>query len=171
MTSTRAYGYAALFGTETVIAGEFRERLQRGCFAESIARDDIRALLDHDPGRVLGRTSAGTLRLEEDAIGLQFSLDLDSTTPSGQEAAGTVGRQDVSQCSFGFSVTSEEWRDDGQALPLRIITGVRLFEISLVAWPAYDQTSVKLATGKTLHNRTNAFRRKAEAAMRQRGIL
>lgn len=173
---TEAYGYAAVFGEEADIGGFFREKLKRGCFANSLRRGDIRALYDHDHGRVLGRTSSGSLRLMEDAIGLRFELDVEETTPDGQTVLALVGRQDVNQCSFGFRVISEEWRDEGDGtLPLRIITEVELYEVSIVAWPAYDTTSVQLSQRKT-HNRDGAFRRRSEAvdrakaAMRRRGI-
>jgi HK97 family phage prohead protease len=160
-------GYAARFGDETIIAGEFREKLAPGAFARTLReKPDVVALLDHDTGRVLGRTSAGTLTLREDRIGLWFSLDVDTSTPEGQSALGTVGRQDIKGCSFGFRVRAEEWQDGGDRLPLRIITDVDLYEITLTAFPAYATTSASLAST----NAANAARRRAEAAMRQRGI-
>jgi phage head maturation protease len=48
-------GYAAVFDVETDIAGVFREQVAPGAFRSTLAKDDIRALVDHDPGRVLGR--------------------------------------------------------------------------------------------------------------------
>ncbi|KFC68433.1 Phage prohead protease (Modular protein) [Devosia sp. LC5] len=174
--TAEAFGYAAIFGEEATIGGLFREKLRRGCFANSLEQGDIRALYDHDTGRVIGRTKSGTLRLQEDPIGLRFELDVEESTPDGQTVMALVGRQDVSQCSFGFRVVAEEWRDEGEdTLPLRIITEVELFEVSIVAWPAYDTTSVQLSARKT-HNRDGAFRRRSESweraktAMRRRGI-
>jgi len=162
-------GYAAVFESETVIAGEFRERLAPGAFTRTLReRPDVLMLLDHDSGRVLGRASAGTLKLREDRTGLHFTLDADTTTPEGQTALGTVGRQDVKGCSFGFRVRAEEWEDGGRRLPLRTITDVDLFEVSLVAFPAYDNTSATVTKGEA--NRLAASRRRAEAAMRRRGI-
>lgn len=167
MADNAISGYAARFGDETIIAGEFREKLAPGAFARTLReKPDVVALLDHDTGRVLGRTSAGTLTLREDRIGLWFSLDVDTSTPEGQSALGTVGRQDIKGCSFGFRVRAEEWQDGGDRLPLRIITDVDLYEITLTAFPAYATTSASLAST----NAANAARRRAEAAMRQRGI-
>lgn len=160
-------GYAARFGDETIIAGEFREKLAPGAFARTLReKPDVVMLLDHDSGRVLGRTSANTLALREDRIGLWFSLDVDTSTPEGQTALGTVGRQDIKGCSFGFRVRAEEWQDGGDRLPLRIITDVDLYEITLTAFPAYPTTSAVLART----NAANASRRRAEAAMRRRGL-
>lgn len=162
-------GYAVVFGSETTIGGEFREKIARGAFDRTLREHpDVVALIGHDHARVLGRTSAGTLTLRPDRIGLWFSLDVDETTPEGQTALGTVRRQDVKGCSFGFRVMAEEWADGGARLPLRTITDVDLWEITLTAFPAYDETSAALAERE--HNRLAAARRRAEAAMRLRGI-
>ncbi|WP_244484486.1 HK97 family phage prohead protease [Mesorhizobium sp. Root552] len=173
----RISGFAARFGDETVIAGEFREKLAPGAFTRTLReKPDVVMLLDHDSGRVLGRVSAGTLTLREDRIGLWFSVDVDTSTPEGQTALGTVERQDVKGCSFGFRVRAEEWQDGGDRLPLRIITDVDLHEITLTAFPAYATTSASLARSNDTSasiastNAANAARRRAEAAMRKRGI-
>jgi phage head maturation protease len=65
-------GYCALFNTEALIAGMFRERIAPGAFADSLRADDIRICYNHDIDRVLGRVSAGTVRLREDARGLRY---------------------------------------------------------------------------------------------------
>ncbi|WP_315924837.1 HK97 family phage prohead protease [Mesorhizobium sp. SP-1A] len=163
-------GYAARFGDETVIAGEFRERLAPGAFTRTLReRPDVTALLDHDSGRVLGRTTAGTLTLRQDRIGLWFSLDVDPTTPEGQTALGTVGRQDVKGCSFSFRAQAETWQDGGEKLPLRTLTDVDLFEVTLTYNPAYPTTSASL----THTNASAAARRvrmRAEMEQKLRGI-
>lgn len=167
MAGNTISGYAARFGDEAVIGGDFRERLAKSAFSRTLKdHPDVVMLLDHDSGRVLGRTNAGTLTLKPDNIGLYFSLDVDTSTPEGQSALGTVGRQDVKGCSFGFRVRAEEWQDGGRRLPLRTITDVDLHEITLTAFPAYPTTSASMRSD----NHANASRRRAEAAMRARGI-
>lgn len=171
MTSTIA-GYAAKYNTATSIGGVFLEKLAPGCFARSLRENpDVRALLAHDDGRVLGRVSAGTLRLKDDSLGLWFAVDADPSTPSGAEAIGTVGRQDVKGCSFGFIVNAETWSDDGSNLPLRTITDAELFEISLVGDPAYSSTTASLVRKAAPRKKPPSFSaRRAEAAMRMRGL-
>lgn len=160
-------GYVATFADETIIAGEWRERLAPGCFSRTLREQpDVVMLLDHDPGRVLGRTTAGTLGLVEDATGLRFDLDVDTTTPEGQTAAGTVGRGDVHGCSFGFRIKAEEWHDGGRRLPLRVIRDLDLFEATLTCSPAYNKTSAAL-----VRDAVSASRHRAERAMRLRGML
>ncbi|WP_245319627.1 HK97 family phage prohead protease [Mesorhizobium temperatum] len=88
-------GYCVRFHDIATIGGSFREKIAPAAFTASLKRNDIVALLDHDTGRVLGRTSAKSLTLKQDQIGLYFSLDVDPSTPEGQTAIGTVGRQDV----------------------------------------------------------------------------
>jgi hypothetical protein len=87
---------------------------------------------------VLGSTRAGTLRLEEDNIGLRVSADLPDTQ-AGRDAAYLIKRGDVDSMSFGFSVPKggDEWVSDNE----RVLKSVRLFEASVVAFPAYSQTA------------------------------
>src|SRR5665811_1088812 len=73
-------GHAAVFNTETTIAGLFVERLAKGCFANTLMRDNIAALFNHNADYLLGRTASGTLTLAEDAKGLWFDLALPNTT-------------------------------------------------------------------------------------------
>ncbi|GAB1716329.1 MAG: peptidase U35 [Nitrobacter sp.] len=158
-------GFAVRFNDETVIAGEFRERIAPGAFTRTLKeKPDVVMLLDHDSGRVLGRTPT-TLSLREDRAGLYFSLQVDPTTPEGQTALGTVGRQDVKGCSFGFRVRAEKWDDGGDRLPLRTITDVDLFELTLTAFPAYESTSASLRSDNNL-----AAQRRMREKMRKRGI-
>ncbi|MEQ8600946.1 MAG: HK97 family phage prohead protease [Devosia sp.] len=169
----RIEGYVARYNEETVIWGEFRERLAPGAFRRTLRESpDVVMLLDHDSGRVIGRTSSGSLTLEEDSIGLRFSLLPDEKTPEGQTAIGTVRRGDVRGCSFGFQVKAEEWESGGSKLPLRTLTDVSLYECTLTGFPAYPTTSAKLirsATG-TAAPSANPSVERAKAAMRFRGI-
>lgn len=132
-------GYAAVFDQETRVA-DFTEIVRPGAFRGSLAGRDILCLVDHDPGRLLARTSSGTLRLEEDAKGLRFELDLPDTS-EGRDILALAERGDLGGMSFGFSVPKggELWQ--GKRRELRHVT---LHEISVVhAWPAYRGTTVE----------------------------
>lgn len=134
-------GYAALFNSEADIGGAFREVIAPGAFAGTLG-SDIRALVDHDSGRVIGRSTAGTLRLNEDDKGLAVEIDLPDTT-DGRDLAVSLERGDISGMSFGFRVTKDTWDETGD-MPMRTIQAVDLFEVSAVAFPAYDDTSLAL---------------------------
>jgi HK97 family phage prohead protease len=160
-------GYAALYNTPVTIGGEFIEQIAPGAFTRTISNGDVLALLSHDWGRVLGRQSAGSLRLKDTPLGLAFELDADATTPSGQEALGTVRSRAVKGCSFGFRVLWDDWTDDG-AIPMRTIREIELHEISLLANPAYESTSAWVSSRAS--SNSIAARRRIEARMRARGI-
>jgi HK97 family phage prohead protease len=163
-------GYAVRFGDITTIGNDFRERIAPGAFTESLKRNDVVALIGHDTGRVLGRTSAGTLKLRQDRVGLFFSLEVDTSTPSGQEALGTVRRQDVKGCSFAGRFLAEEWQDGGEKLPLRTVTEIDLYEITLTAFPAYKTTDASVRSTDNAAAAARRLRDKAERAMRLRSI-
>ncbi len=136
----RLEGHAAVFDSPAPI-GSFVEIVKRGAFRSSLATKgkDVLALVDHDPGRLLARTSSGTLRLSEDSKGLAFDLDLPNTQ-LGRDVLALAQRGDLGGCSFGFRVDDEAW----PAADRRELRAVDLIEISIVhAWPAYSQTSVQ----------------------------
>lgn len=134
-------GYAARFGTPAEIGGSFTESIRCGAFRRSLAsKDDILALVDHDPSKLLARRSSGHLRLSEDARGLAFELDVPPTT-LGNDVLAMVERNDVGGMSFGFRVAAggDHWPDKRT----RELRQVELVEVSVVhAFPAYEGTSV-----------------------------
>ena len=140
MSGRKLAGYAAVFGRPAQI-GSFTETVRPGAFRATLAAGkDMLALLDHDPTRLLARTSNGTLRLSEDARGLAFELDLPDTT-LGKDVLAMAEARLLGGVSFGFRV-----HKGGDAWPTasaRELHAVDLVEISVVqAFPAYADTSV-----------------------------
>lgn len=132
-------GYAALFDRGADIGG-FTEVIRRGAFSASLAAREVLCLVDHDPARLLGRTSSGTLRLAEDDKGLRYELDLPDTQ-EGRDIYILAQRGDLGGMSFGFTVRAdgEKWTGNRREL-----LAVDLFEISVVhSWPAYQGTTVE----------------------------
>ncbi len=144
--SGKIEGYAAVFNRKSVPLGfmGFREQIAPGAFSETIKTADVRALFNHDPSMVLGRTTNGTLTLEEDKKGLRVSIDPPNTTWAN-DVRELIKRGDVSQMSFGFEMVADEWDESGKT-PLRTLRQVNLFDVSPVTFPAYPQTSVKART-------------------------
>lgn len=139
-------GYAAVFGSQSEDLGGFREVISPGAFSDTLAsREDVRALRNHDPAMLLGRTSSGTLKLAQDAGGLSFDLDVPDTSYS-RDMMTLVKRGDVKGMSFGFNVAKggDSWsKRDGMSL--RTINKVKtLGEISVVDSPAYRATSLQI---------------------------
>lgn len=142
-------GYAAVFNSPTNIGGWFTEEIAPGAFSKAISENgDIRALFNHDWNNVLGRTKSGTLRLYEDERGLKFEVDLPNTSIA-RDLVESLKRGDISQCSFGFIPTVEEW-DYNVEPAKRTILEVDLFEVSVVSVPAYEDTEVALVRNKEL---------------------
>lgn len=138
-------GYSAVFGVDTEIQsffGSFKERLQKGAFRRAIREgQDVRALRNHNPDNLLGRTTAKTLRLKEDDTGLYIEVDPPNTT-TGKDTVESIRRGDLSGMSFAFIVRKEKWinGEDG-GTDLRIIQDVDLYDVGPVTYPAYDQTT------------------------------
>lgn len=173
-------GYAAVFNSTADIGGYFREQIAPGAFSETLKSADVRALIDHDTGRVIGRSAAGTLRLKEDDKGLAVEIDLPDTT-DGRDLAVQLERGDISGMSFGFIVRHDEW-DETSDPPTRTIHAVDLREVSAVAFPAYDDTALALRSldearkerehrdEESRKKTDNYFKRKAETEQKFRRL-
>lgn len=136
-------GHAAVFDSWSETLGgifPFKEKVRKGAFSESIGRDDIRALFNHDPNYVLGRNRAGTLELVEDDVGLRVRITPPDTSWA-RDITTSIRRGDISQMSIGFVVEDDEWSSkDG--IDTRELKKVRLFDVSPVTFPAYTATDV-----------------------------
>jgi HK97 family phage prohead protease len=138
-------GYAAVFyrdgdpGTEFELWPGTRERIGRTAFDRALSeKHDVRSQFNH-AGALLGRTTAGTLKLEVDNVGLRYT----ATPPDTHHASDlmkSIARGDIDGSSFAFRVTGEEWRNDGDT-EVRTITDVELYEVGPVIFPAYKSAS------------------------------
>ena len=136
-------GHAAVFDSWSETLGgifPFKEKVRKGAFAESIGRDDIRALFNHDPNYVLGRNRAGTLELVEDDVGLRVRITPPDTSWA-RDITTSIRRGDISQMSIGFVVEDDEW-SSSDGIDTRELKKVRLFDVSPVTFPAYTATDV-----------------------------
>jgi len=131
-------GYAAVFNSRSENLGGFTEFVAPGAFTRSLkSRNDVKLLWNHDSGQVLGSTRARTLTLTEDARGLKVTAQLPNTQ-LGRDTAELLKRGDVDAMSFGFNVIKDTWNAQGDE---RTLEAVRLFEVSIVAFPAYSATA------------------------------
>lgn len=134
-------GYFSVFNSPYQLWDGVTEQIAPGAFSETLG-EDIRALTNHDTTLVLGRNKSGTLDLREDSHGLWGSVRINQDDVDAMNLYRRVQRGDVDQCSFGFFIESER-RDvlsDGSVE--YTIEKVRLLEVSVVTFPAYEATSV-----------------------------
>lgn len=155
-------GYFAVFNSDYEIWPGAIEQVAPGAFTSALG-GDVRALADHDTRIVLGRTAAGTLELREDDRGLFGTIKIN---PEDQEAMNLyhrVQRGDVTQCSFGFDIVAEDYEHRPDGSDLWTIREVVLYEVSVVTFPAYAETSVQArqADIKTIRSRQLAARKSA----------
>ena len=137
----RIEGYFAVFNSNYDIAPGMSESIAPGAFKNTLA-GDIRALVNHDTTLVLGRTSAHTLELREDEHGLWGSISINPKDTDAMNLYERVKRGDVSQCSFGFDILSEETDVLANGDVHWTMTEVKLYEVSCVTFPAYQETNI-----------------------------
>ena len=150
-------GYAAVFNQETELWPGFREKIAPGAFADSLGKDDVRALWNHNPDYLLGRNSSGTLRLWEDEKGLAYEI----TPPDTQWARDLMTlmkRGDLSQSSFGFNIIERSIEvNDKRDEMTRTVKKAKLFDVSPVTFPAYPQTEVHVRMTTNDRNEVEYF--------------
>lgn len=136
-------GYAAVFDGTARVGGGY-ERIAASAFDEVLERADPRALINHNPSLVLGRVSAGTLRLDVDSWGLSFAVDLPDTTYA-RDLRELVDRGDLAGASFGFIPGDDEITRAPDGKQVRTHTNIAdLVDVSAVTYPAYEGTSLAL---------------------------
>lgn len=133
-------GYFSVFNSDYELWPGATESIAPTAFDDALA-DDIRALIDHETRLVLGRTKAGTLTLKNDSRGLWGEIKVNQNDQDAMNLYERVKRHDVDQCSFGFDIIDEEFEDRGDSVHWTI-KKVKLYEVSVVTFPAYTETSV-----------------------------
>lgn len=134
-------GYFAVFNSTYNIMPGMSESVAPGAFTDTVS-GDVRALINHDTGLVLGRTKAGTLTLRQDERGLWGHIDINSDDSDAMNLYARVKRHDVDQCSFGFDILDEETEVHEDGSVHWTIKKVELYEVSVCTFPAYEETSV-----------------------------
>lgn len=136
-------GMAIVFNQLSEDLGFFREKIASEAVDRTLREGlDVRALVDHDPSKILGRTKAGTLRLDKTSQGLQVTIDPPDTTVA-RDLLESIARGDVTGMSFGFRTLEDAW-DEKTNPPTRTVVDMEMFDVSVVSFPAYPQTEVAL---------------------------
>lgn len=134
-------GYFAVFDGIYDMGHQMSESIDPHAFDDAIS-GDVRFLIDHDTRLVLGRTSAHTGELRIDSHGLYGDVTINPKDQDAMNLYARVQRGDVNQCSFGFDILDEdtEIREDGSIH--WTIKKVKLYEVSVCTFPAYETTEV-----------------------------
>ncbi len=134
-------GYASVFNSPSEDLGGFIEYVAPGAFKRSLqSRNEVKLLWNHDSGEPLASVRGGTMSLVEDERGLKVSAKLPNTT-RGRDIAELLRTKVIDSMSFGFNVIKDSWSTDGKT---RTLESVRLFEVSIVSFPAYSATTAQV---------------------------
>lgn len=169
-------GYAAVFDQAARIGGQY-EAITRSAFDKVLgAKADVRCLVNHEPSRLLGRTSSGTLRLSTDDIGLRYEVDLPDTQ-DGRDLRTLVARGDLTGSSFGFvpGMSTRSHTPDGATLRSHSSVDT-LLDVSPVTYPAYSGTdglvslrSLDITPGQSVRAQLVLARHRAHTERQARG--
>ena len=143
---TKLVGRAVPYNVLSRDLGGFREKFSRGSFDEALKDSDCRCLMNHNPDNLLGRESAGTLRLKDTKEGLDYTVDPLPKTSMARDIAENVRLGNIQGNSFSFSVANggDVWEKQEDGTAIRTVTKVSgLYDLGPCTEPAYDDgTSV-----------------------------
>lgn len=137
-------GVPIVFETPTTIkdsAGDYIEIIKRGALDETDL-SDVRLLYNHDLSKVPLARTPKTMTLTKDSAGLKMRATLPNTE-TGREVYEAVKRGDLSGMSFAFTVPQGGDSFDPQTNTRTIYKINKLYECSIVPFPAYAETSVE----------------------------
>jgi HK97 family phage prohead protease len=89
-----------------------------------------------------------TMQMTVTERGMEIRVDLDTeNNADARTLYSAVKRGDISGMSFMFKVDGEAWEDIESDYPKRTVEHIsRVLEVSAVAFPAYPQTSIQVAS-------------------------
>ena len=145
-------GYAIVFDQETLIGDKdkgFIESIDRNALKNANMKDVPMKYNHDDSFLIIARTRNNSLRLIVDDIGLKVRAEL-IDTDSNKDIYKMVKAGLLDKMSFAFTVSSQKIDRSGD-IPKRTITGIdRLYDVSIVDLPAYDQTSIVIGRSLAL---------------------
>ena len=174
-------GIPIVYDVATDIGGMWKEIIDRGALDQADLKD-VRFLVNLDTdsiplARSRNNNANSTMQMTVEEDGLHVRVDLDTEgNPRAKELYSAIKRQDISGMSFMFNVKGDRWDDLDSDYPTRHITALdRIFEVSAVTFPAYEQTSINarsLESGKaSLDNAREALENAKKVEELRRTII
>ncbi len=161
-------GHAAVFGQAANLGNGSWEEIGPNAFDGVLERSDVRALVNHDPAKLLARQGAGTLLLDVDDDGLVFDIPELPDTSYAHDLRVSIERGDIDGASFGFIPGPSERRSEA-GRNIRTHTQLALLrDVSPVTFQAYGGTDVVLRAmpGVNHHNRSALTLARVRALLR-----
>lgn len=136
-------GYFIVYDQRTELWDDCYEVICAGACTNSIAKNDVRALYNHDTNAVLGRESASTLVLNSDSYGVYGTVIINQADTEALNIYERVKRGDIDGCSFGFYPTIEERQEETDGSVTFSVKEADVLEVSVCPFPAYPTTSIQ----------------------------
>lgn len=161
-------GTAVPYNTLSIDLGGFREQFAPGAFTEALKEADVRALVDHNPSLIVGRTKAGTLKLRDTPEALTVEIDV-APCDYGDALLVSVQRRDKDGMSFRFYCLEDSWEIQKDGTSIRTVAKADIDDVSVVTYPAYLDTTAAVRSldhfrrgqarrGKALHRELRRLR-------------
>lgn len=136
----------------------FEETIARGALDKTDLRD-VRFLVNHNTemtplarSRKNNKNSTMQMEVKEDGMHIRVNLDTENNSDA-RNLYSAIKRGDVSGMSFMFTVNGDSWENIDSDYPKRTITDIgKVFEVSAVTFPAYEDTKIKARASGALES-------------------
>jgi hypothetical protein len=163
-------GRAIVYESPTVLyeidGVKYYEVIARGALDGADLKDVPFKYNHSDNVMIMARTRNKTLELIPDEQGLRIRANLANTT-TGRDLYELIKRGDIDKMSFAFTVAEQSY--DRESRTRKIIRFKRIWDVSAVDTPAYDQTYISARS--FFEAQAEAERQAAEAAEKRRKRL
>jgi hypothetical protein len=166
-------GDAVVYNSRSLEMFGFHEQFSPGAFRECLDRAgcDLRALVDHDPSKLLGRQSSGTLTITDGPDTLHALINVPDVSYA-RDALVSIRRRDISGMSFSFDEIEDTWAFNEDGSILRTVRKADIYEVTITGFPAYPATTVDARSYyKSNIDRLEEVKRGTAAATEQRDWL
>lgn len=144
-------GVPIVFNADTDL-GYYTERIAPNALDNTDLKD-VRFLVNHNTdmiplARSRNNNANSTMQMSVDENGMNIRVNLDvEGNPEAKSLYSAISRGDVSGMSFMFTVDEDKWEGINTEHPTRTILSIsKVFEVSAVTFPAYEQTSIEAAS-------------------------
>ena len=151
-------GHPIVYGDKYDCCGMFEETIDEGALDNTDLKD-VRLLVNHNTDMIpLARSrnnnenSSMQLKVENDGMYIRANLDVEKNNDA-KALYSAIERGDITGMSFMFQVNGEKWDEIDSDYPKRHITSIsKVYEVSAVTFPAYENTDIKTRSKSVLDN-------------------
>jgi len=121
----------------------FVERIMPGALKD-VDLSDVVGLFNHDTNMILGRVSAGSMKIDHQADHVRYTISPGNTTIA-KDVSEWIKRKEVKGSSFSFIPGDQRIIEEKDKYIREILSIWNVYDIGPVTFPAYQNTTAEIS--------------------------